>query len=350
VIALAGTGAAPGAGAAPGGGGYGGGGASSLPRPKPPRLPGGLSPAAKAQTIQNSQATAQAKQMQQAAKTQQAIVAAAVWHNERVLAARAEKLRLFNLYDAARAAGQPAIPSLFQPSNPKAFLPIPGAVTQKPSGMFNAPLLASTIGLTESDRKFMADALTEAAKSLTKDKVTAAALAKEIFEGAEFADVLSGGPLPDRDDFKDRFVAGLNSVLTTKYKLAWGFAPDRKEYASAPRRDPKLVDEVEAAIVPTSACLRCHDVRPNGKAKLFEPIPPLHFDPFDKQARADWVRTADPKRKLEVLAGLSNRLYTDADMPPSDAPEHGVFRVKQAAAFADLKRFLDGELAKARRP
>lgn len=80
------------------------------------------------------------------------------------------------------------------------------------------------------------------------------------------------------------------------------------------------------------------------KQKLFDPIPALAFDPLDAAARAEWVRTADPKRKAEVLARLYERVHTSADMPPRDAPEHEAFRVKHGAAFDDLKKFLEGEL------
>jgi nitrate reductase cytochrome c-type subunit len=284
------------------------------------------------------------------AKAHEAKVQMAQKNNEAILKALAAQAKIIATYDETRAEGKHGLPSAALPSNPKAFVQPPAKATQKPAGMVNPVMLAATIGLTEGDRKFIAEALADGAKRLTKQKVTTATLAKQVFEGPEFADVLAGGPLPDRDDFKDRFVAGLNTVLTVKHQLPTGFAPERREYASGPKRDPKAVDEIEAAVVPTSACLRCHDVRASGKARAFESIPALHFDPFDKQGRTDWARTADPKRKAEVLARLIERLHTDADMPPQDAPEHDTFRVKQAAAFDDVKRFLNTELEKARRP
>jgi len=40
------------------------------------------------------------------------------------------------------------------------------------------------------------------------------------------------------------------------------------------------------------------------------------------------------------------RLATDADMPPEDAPEHDLFKLKDAAGFGDVKRFLAAELEK----
>ena len=261
-----------------------------------------------------------------------------------------DKQTHFLAYDQARAAGKHGMPSIAQPSNPKAFMSQPVKITQHPSGMVNPLMLASAMGLTEGDRRFLTRALDSAAERLAKQKVTAAMLAKAVFEGPEFADVLAGGPLPDRDDFKDRFVAGVNTVLTTRYKLADGFAPDRTKYTRDPRRDPRLIEQAEAAVVPTSACLRCHDVRDAPKARLVDPIPALAFDPFDEQGRATWLQTAAPKHKQEVLTRLRERLHTDADMPPVDSPEHELFRVKRAAAFDNLKRFLDAELNKFEKP
>lgn len=310
--------------------------------PPPPPSTGNRELDKAARTAAASATAAAQAQAKAIIKAHEDAVKLAIWHNEKVVATRKSKLAAFTAYDAQRAAGRPALPSAAQPSNPKAFVYLPPKVTQKPTGMVNPTMLANTIGLTAGDRDFMADALTDAAKRLARQKVTAAALAKQVFEGPEFADVLAGGPLPDRDDFKDRFVAGLNGVLTAKYQDA-GFAPARATYASGPRRDPKAVEELEAAVVPTSACLRCHDVRA-AKQKLFDPIPALAFDPLDKAARAEWVRTADPKRKAEVLARLYERVHTSADMPPRDAPEHEAFRVKHGAAFDDLKKFLEGEL------
>lgn len=265
-------------------------------------------------------------------------------NNQRLEAAVREKMIQLALYDQTRASGRHGMPSVAQPSNPRAFVPPPAKVPNYPAEMFTPVLLARVIGLTEGDRKFLSQAVADAAARLTKQKVTAAALAKAVFEGPEFADVLAGGPLPDRDDFKDRFVAGLNAAMTTKYGLADGFTPDRATYARGPRRDPKAAERAEAAVVPTSACLRCHDVRDGTPARLVEPIPPLAFDPFDEPGRTAWLKTAAPKRKLEVLTRLRERLYADADMPPQDAPEYDPFRVKRAAAFENLKRVLDTEL------
>lgn len=247
--------------------------------------------------------------------------------------------------DAGRIAGQQLIPSSAQPSNAKAFIQ-PAVKVTKATNMVNPVLLAGVIGLTEGDRKFLSRGLADATNRLKKQNVPATRLAQQVFEGPEFADVLAGGPLPDRDEFKDRFVAGLDTLLKTRYKLAAGFAPDRKEYASSPRYDPKVAEQKEAAVVPTTACLRCHDVRASGKPRAFEPIAALPFDPFDKAGRAAWVRTAEPKRKQEVLTRLMVRLHEDEDMPPTDAPEYDLFRVKGAAAFVEVKGFLEAELAK----
>jgi hypothetical protein len=270
-------------------------------------------------------------------------------NNEAIVKAVTRQTELIASYDGARAVGKHGMVSAHQPSNPKAFVPAPTKVTQKPSGMVNALMLANTIGLTEGDRKFLAEALADAVRRLTRQKVTPSALAKEVFTGSEFADVLGGGPLPDRDEFKDRFVAGLNMVLTVRYALSEGFTPERSTYASGPRRDPKAVEEVEAAVVPTSACLRCHDVRAT-KERMFEPIPALLFDPFDKVGRATWARNAEAKRKQEVLTRLQRRLFTDSDMPPQDSPEHALFRINETAAFDDLKLFLDAEIEKPKKP
>ncbi|MBA4063836.1 MAG: hypothetical protein C0501_09015 [Isosphaera sp.] len=271
--------------------------------------------------------------------------------NQRVEQQHQDRLRQLALFDAARAAGVHGVPSVAQPSNPRAFVPPQPKVSQRPSGMVNPYLLAGTIGLSGGDRKFLWESLAAAAGRVKNPKVTAAVLARAVFEGEEFADVLAGGPLPDRDEFKDRFVAGLDAVLRTRHGLAGGFAPDRAEYAGGPRHDPKAAESAEAAVVPTSACLRCHDIRPAGTARPFEPIPDLAFDPFDKAGRAAWLAgVADRARRKAVLGRLLERMATDADMPPEDAPEHDLFRVKGAAAFAEARAFLEAELEKIKKP
>src|SRR5262249_45092368 len=109
-------------------------------------------------------------------------------------------------------------------------------------------------------------------------------------------------------------------------------------------------EEKEVAVVPTTACLRCHDVRASGKPRAFEPIPALPFDPFDKATRAAWVRAAEAKAKKQVLARMLDRLVEDEDMPPTDSPEHEWFRTKGPAAFAEVKACLEAELPKMKTP
>ncbi len=253
-------------------------------------------------------------------------------------------------YDVARSNGHYGLPSSAVPSNPKAFVPEIPPYSRKPADTVNAVLLAGTIGLTVGDRHFLIHSLDEAVERLNNRKVSAKTLARAIFEGSEFADVLAGGPLPDRDEFKDRFMAGLDKVLKTKYMFTEGFTSDRREYTSSPRYDPKAVEEVEAVVVPTTACLRCHDVRPTGKARMFESIPALAFDPLDNKSRETWLKSATKERKQEVLSRIQARLYKDADMPPHDSPEHNRFRIKEAVAFDQLKSFLDSELEKFKKP
>jgi hypothetical protein len=269
--------------------------------------------------------------------------------NNASLQSMADNMTLIANYDSARSEGNHEMPSGALPSNPRAFSTQLPPVPRTPSGIVNTVMLAGTIGLTVGDRHFMIQALDEAAGRLN-NKVSAKTLARAIFEGPEFADVLAGGPLPDRDEFKDRFVAGLDQILKSKYMAMDGYNPDRREYAYGPRFDRNAVEEVEAAIVPTTACLRCHDVRPSGKARLFESIPALTFDPLDKKARESWLKSAANERKLEVLTRIQVRLYKDADMPPKDSPEHGRFRMKEAAAFDQVKTFIETELAKIRKP
>lgn len=239
-------------------------------------------------------------------------------------------------YDIARLAGNPGLPSVALPSNPSAFVKTPLKVPGQPAGAVNATLLARTLGLTTGDRKFLADTLADAAKSVNNPAVTPATLARAVFEG--FAD----GELPDRDEFKDRFVAGLNEVLRKTHGRAEGVAVNRADYASSPRFVPAPGEQLR--LVPTTACLGCHGVRAEGKARFVEPIPALAFDPFDKAARAAWLKTADRGRRQAVLSRLLKRLAEDRDMPPRDAPEHDLFRLKDPAAFDEVKQFLESAL------
>jgi len=252
-------------------------------------------------------------------------------------------------YEAARSIGRHGLTSPVQPSNPRAFVKPPVNVPARPSSILNAQMLANTIGLTEGDREFLAKALKRAAEraNVNQPRVTVATLAKQVFEGPAFADVLAGCPLPDRDEFKDRFMAGLDSTLKVNHGLASGLFVSRKEYASGPKYDSKA-EEKEVTVAPTTACLRCHDIRPSGKPRLFEPIPALAFNPFDKRGREAWVKAADAKHKEKVLSRLLERLVHDSDMPPEDAPEYDRFRVKEEVAFDDVKAFLKTELEKAK--
>jgi hypothetical protein len=251
-------------------------------------------------------------------------------------------------YDSERAAGHHAMPTQHLPSNPKAFLTPPLNASNLPGDHINLVKLARTLGLTEGDRAFLLQAVRDAATWASKFKATPASLAKEVFSGPAFADMLDGSVLPDRDDFKDRFVSGLVALMDKTYKCPGWTVADRKDYASTPKRPQGLpVNEVET--VPTTACLRCHDVRPPGQSTAaFSPIPMLAFDPFDKQGREAWLKTADRKKKMAVLTRFLKRLDTDKDMPPEDSTEHGLFRVKDAASFDAVKDWLETELKKAK--
>lgn len=245
-------------------------------------------------------------------------------------------------YDAARAAGRHGLLSGYQPSNPHAFIRPAPFTPRRVSELVSAPLLAETIGVTDGDRRWLNDLLTRSARSLGVKNAT---LSKDVFAASAFADMMSGGALPDREEFKDRFVEGLAEVLDKKHGRSV-LSADRREYASGPRYDPQAVAEKEAAVVPTSACLRCHEVAPSGIASKFTVVPPLPFDPFDAAGRQTWLRDADARTKGLVLARLIRRLATDADMPPEDSPEHTQFKMKSAESFAEAKRYLATELDK----
>jgi hypothetical protein len=254
-----------------------------------------------------------------------------------------------NRYEAARSKGSHGLTSPVQPSNPRAFVKPPVKTPTRPSAVLDAVLLANTIGLSDGDRTFLAATLADAAKRVAAPRVTAATLARAVFEGPAFADVLSGGPLPDRDEFKDRFAAGLDDVLKSRYPSTNGFPIRREKYASGPKFDPTAPELAEPAAAPTTSCLRCHEVRASGRPRHFETIPALAFDPFDKPGREAWLRTADRARRQAVLARLQQRLFADGDMPPEDAPEYDRFRVRLAAAFDEVKTFLQTELDRLRR-
>src|SRR5262249_32860362 len=142
----------------------------------------------------------------------------------------------------------------------------------------NVTRLAETIGVSEADRDFLARTLVDAADRAGSGKVTPAALAAAVFEGPAFADVLKDGTLPDRDELEDRFLAGLQEILDKKSSQPAVFFPGRGDDASTPEFTPGA-HEPEPVLVPTTACLRCHEIRPQAK-KFVEPMPSLAFDPF----------------------------------------------------------------------
>jgi hypothetical protein len=247
-------------------------------------------------------------------------------------------------YDDARAKGQTRLPSEYLPSNPKAFIPPLVRTPQATSEVVSAVLLAQTIGLTEKDRVFLADALDETVKRLNAPGLNRVTVANAIFSGPAFADVMKTGTLPDRDDFKDRFVAGIIAVLRSQ-KVTDDFWAARDTYASAPTFDPNAKPEKEVEALPSHACLRCHDVRAKGKA-AFNPIPQLPFDPFDATGREAWVKGTDRKTRSEVLDRLVKRLSTDKDMPPEDSTEREMYRIKDPAALNAARDWLEKELKK----
>lgn len=76
----------------------------------------------------------------------------------------------------------------------------------------------------------------------------------------------------------------------------------------------------------------------------FNPIPKLAFDPLDEKARRTWADHTPPAARRPVLQRLYKRVFTDADMPPEDSPEHEHFRVKNPAGLDGLRKWLDTEL------
>ena len=251
---------------------------------------------------------------------------------------------LVGRYDVARIQGESGLPTSFQPSNPKAFAKPQVKAPLEATQIVSATLLARTIGLNEGDRNFLGSSLVTAARQIPSAKVTPAALARQVFEGPKFADALESGDLPEREDFKQRFVDGLDDVLQRTHGVAAGFKPNRNTYASGPVfTRPSGSDEKQVPVAPSTACLRCHEVR-GTKARFPEPLPALAFDPFDKRSRDAWLKTADKARKQDVLTRMLQRLAVDKDMPPEDEPEHDLFRVNDPASFAEVKAYLETEL------
>lgn len=251
-------------------------------------------------------------------------------------------------YDVGRILGDHKLVSRAQPSNPNAFLRQPVKPPTQPSQIVSTASLARAIGVSEGDRTFLARSLADAAKRAGKPKVTAATLARQVLEGPRFQDALEGGTLPDREDFKERFVRGLDEVLRESHGVGDGFTPRREDYASGPAFAPPGKGEPEPRVTPTTACLRCHEVRGEGRARFAEPLPALAFDPFDRKAREAWLKGADRFRRQEVLARMLQRVAVDKDMPPEDEPEHEHFRVNDAAAFDEARLFLEAAMKDAK--
>ncbi|HYH69468.1 MAG TPA: hypothetical protein VD866_32535 [Urbifossiella sp.] len=261
---------------------------------------------------------------------------------------RGGNVNLVASYESERAKGNHGMSSDQFPSNPKAFVRPTAPKTF--TGVAGASVLARTIGLTDPDRRFLVEALARASATTARrpaGPVLPGTLAAKVFAGPSFADVRAGGELPDRDDFKDRFVAGLTEVLE-RYGSSRELPTPRETYTSGPRRGPAESAEVE--LVPTTACLRCHDVRTPGRKSEFNPIPQLAFDPFDRAGREAWVKSADSRTREAVLGRMLRRVGTDRDMPPTDAAEYTLFRANDPAAFDAVSAFLEAELRKAKSP
>ena len=198
--------------------------------------------------------------------------------------------------------------------------------------------------MTDADRSYLTKQLVAAVQRIKQAKVTAATLAKEVFAGPSFADYLKAGDIPDREEFKDRFVEGLTAAAA-EHQVK-DLTIDRREYASAPKLlfTPGKPDPA-AENLPSTACLRCHDVNGVGR-HTFNPIPKLAFDPFDKPSRERWAEDTGAVQKKATLERMLKRLVTEQDMPPEDSLEFALFRRKDPAAFAALKEFLESELSK----
>lgn len=251
-------------------------------------------------------------------------------------------------YDARRAEGHHGLSGDFLPSSPRAFQKPIVHQANRPSDLVSAVMLARTIGLTEGDRKFFTATLTAATRAASRLRVEPATIAKQVFNGPQFTDMLRSGDLPDRDDFKDRYIAGLSEALKVN-DIGVDFIPKRQQYTVVPKRDPaSMMSENEIELVPTTSCLRCHDVSAPGRKAQFSPIPHLAFDPFDKSSRKAWIAKADLQKKEEVLSRMLRRMGQDQDMPPEDSLEYKLFRSKDPSSFEEVRQFLETELRKVR--
>ncbi len=247
-------------------------------------------------------------------------------------------------YDAIRAEGKHGLSGNHLPSNPKAFFKSPIRQPNQTSDLISALMLARTIGLTEEDRKFLIETLYVAAKSASRLQVDPPTIARHVFNSPNFAEIFNSGDLPDRDDFKDRFVAGLKESMKVN-DISDEYLPSRDKYTNGPKHDPlSKGNDSEIELIPTTSCLRCHDIRVAGKKAQSGPIPLLAFDPFNKTSREGWIATADKAKKEVVLSRMLKRMSTDQDMPPEDSLEFKLFRSKNPASFEDVKQFLESEL------
>ena len=147
-------------------------------------------------------------------------------------------------YDVARLLGGHGLVNRAQPSNPKAFLKPPVRTPARASQVVSASSLARAIGLSAGDREYLARSLTGAARGIDGPKVTAATLARRAFGGPQFRDVLGGGELPDREEFKLVFptIRHLESLLP--------YANAEEALAAARKRvvqpvEPKVIGEGE---------------------------------------------------------------------------------------------------------
>ena len=248
-------------------------------------------------------------------------------------------------FDALRAAGEHRTNVKFAPSNPHAFEKRPFKAVARASDAIDPAMVARVIGLTPSDRRFLAETLADAAASASRWDTWPVAprdLAEKIFSGPQFKTMLESGAIPDRDEFKDRFIAALAEALRAN-GYSGKYWMSRERYASTAVIAAGTNREA-SEVLPTTACLRCHDIAKPGVKPAFNPIPPLAFDPFDPVGREVWLKSADPARRAAVLNRMLKRLGRDRDMPPTDSAEHEMFREKNPESFRAATEFLDRAL------
>jgi hypothetical protein len=255
-------------------------------------------------------------------------------------------INLIATYDAERAAGKHGLSGNHLPSNPNAFFKSTNRQFNQPSELISPIVLARTIGLTSADRRFLIEALHNVEKSANETQVDRTGLAMRVFEGPGFEELIYHGEIPGRDEFKDKFMSELADAVRER-KIISAAMPSREMYTNGPINvswSNKKSGSKES--LPTTSCLRCHDIRAPGKTSPTSPIPPLAFDPFDKPSREAWVRGTDKQRKEVVLSRMLTRIGVDRDMPPEDSLEFKMFRGKNPASFEEVKQFLEAELKK----